>query len=236
MDKESPIIGYHSSGQYVIIKGQGQVDKLKLLGNYGNNLDHGKKKDALRRGPLDRQLAQIGPEESNEDLKVYLTLQEAFFLAYALGALNVVSEVEPEIVYSLGDCWSRFRSYYSKSNNNSDFATDYGVYHYLQSRGWIVKPGDNYGTNYILYKEGPSIDHAQYAALIINSQDTSRSYSWESLLTFYRVIQSVSKELLLIYVSMSRGDNVPNYSHPSCIRSMKITTQVFTASPTIPAL
>jgi len=96
----------------------------------------------------------------------------------------------------------------------------HGVYHYFKSRDWVTKIGHIYRTHYPLYREGPAIDYARYAAEIINDD---YSPEWELLLTFYRVLQSVSKELLLVFVPCAST----NFDSPKCIEGIKITIRAF---------
>lgn len=224
MDEQRPITGHYALGRYVIVHGKTPRNELRLLGCFGSDLENVKRKEDNRQGLLDRQLLAMNPDVSDATV---LTLHEAFFLTYALGCLDILSGESS--IMSLNSCWSAFRNYHLKSNE-IEFAIEYAVYHFLRSRGWIVKMGDNYGTNFLLYKEGPSVDHAKYAALIIHERNSTQStpHKWESLLTFHRVIQSVSKDLLLVYV-MAPDKPETIFDSPNCITNMKITTKIFNA-------
>lgn len=220
------LIGHYSSGQFVLVYGQDSLDKLKRLGCFGEDLEKAKRKEYNRRGPLDRQLTDLIPDTQDEPVCI-LTMHEAFFLAYALGCLSLRSGDRE--VSDLMSCWSLFRDYYLRSNLRLDFAVEYGVYHYFRSRGWIVKSGTNYGANFLLYKEGPSIDHAQFAVIIIceNPATSVELNRWNSLLTFHRVVQSVCKELLLVFVVVPDKSR-DTFEEPSIISKMKLETRIFT--------
>lgn len=221
------LIGQYSSGQFVLVYGQDSLEKLKRLGHFGEDFEKAKRKEYNRRGPLDRQLTDLIPDTQDEPVSI-LTMHEAFFLTHALGCLSLHSEGRE--VSGLISCWSLFRNYYLRSNLKLDFAVEYGVYHYFRSRGWIVKSGTNYGANFLLYKEGPSIDHAQYAVNIIceDHGTCAESNRWNSLLTFHRVIQSVCKELLLVFVVVPNKSN-STFEEPSIISKMKLETRIFTS-------
>lgn len=221
------LVGRYSSGQFVMVYGQNSQDELKLLGCFGEDLEKAKRKDYNRRGPLDRQLADLIVNTTTEPVTI-LTLHEAFFLAYALGCLSL--QLEEQCYLSSRSYWNLCRDYHTNSNLQLDFAVEYGVYHYFRSRGWIVKSGSNYGTNFLLYKQGPSIDHAQYAVIIM-FEDYGTSVSsnrWDSLLTFNRVVQSACKELLLVFVIVPDKSKF-TFEEPSCTDRMKLALRTFSS-------
>lgn len=221
------LIGTYSSGQFVVVYGRESQDELKSLGCFGEDLEKARRKDYNRRGPLDRQLTDLNVTMTNEPVTI-LTLHEACFLAYALGCLSL--QLEEQSCLSLRSYWNLCRDYHTNSNLQLDFAVEYGVYHYFRSRGWIVKSGSNYGTNFLLYKQGPSIDHAQYAVIIMYEEyETSVSSNrWNSLLTFNRVVQSACKELLLVYV-IKPDKSKFTFEEPSCTDKMKIAFRTFSS-------
>lgn len=210
---QESIIGTYSSGHYVTIEDEESSKNLKLLGGFGFHLESAHRKDPERRGPSDRWLI-----ESKLNGILALSLSEAFYLAYALGCLKIVdSETRKEL--DLTSCWSIFRGYHIHSCSRLNFAFEYGVYHFFKSRDWVIKTGHNYGTNFLLYHEGPSIDHAHYAVHVI---DNNKPPEWESLLTLQRVIQSVCKKLLLVYIDTTISTESPAY-----IRDMKLSIKTF---------
>lgn len=66
-----------------------------------------------------------------------LSLEEAFFLSYALGCLQVFDWTEQFL--SLSKMWCIFREV------QPDFIENYVAYHYFRAKGWIVKPGYKFG-------------------------------------------------------------------------------------------
>jgi len=206
--------GRYTSQHYITVIDKESSKRLQFLGNFGTYLENASRKPVERRGPADRWLL-----ESKLDGELALTLAEAFYLTYSLGILKVVNDKTGNQM-TLLECWSEFRNLCKLSRKRLDFAMEYAVYHYFKSRDWVIKTGHNYGTNYLLYREGPAIDHARYAVHIINDEFPPE---WESLLTLYRVLQSVCKKLLLVFVHCA----TTNFDSPKCIEGIKITIRAF---------
>lgn len=118
----------------------------------------------------------------------------------------------------LKSCWLKFRDLYKKWNKAIDFGVEFSVYYHYYSLGWLVKSGENYGTNFLLYERGPSIDHARFGCIIVqrsSSSTTSDSLkydticpqmTYQSIMAHSRVIQSVSKKLLIAVVDIPNND------------------------------
>ncbi|TGO37991.1 hypothetical protein BHYA_0084g00220 [Botrytis hyacinthi] len=150
-----------------------------------------------------------------------LTMEEAFFLSYGLGALTVLDPVT-KLALSNQDLFSLFRkSSYFPPNSNPSLSTDdpflvnYVVYHHFRSLGWVVRGGTKFSVDYLLYNRGPVFSHAEFAVLILPSYSDpywssgpflqnyvkgkqERSWSWMHCIN--RVITQVKKTLILVYV------------------------------------
>lgn len=227
MTSDQPLIGYFSEAEYILVHGNKSCEDLKALGSFGYDTKHALRRDDDRLGPLDRRLTQQIRDNLSDDKTIALTLHEAYFLAHALGCLQIRSEQTCE-PFDLKELWEKLRGFNQVTSPILDFAVEYGVYFYFRTRGWKVKSGFNFGVNFLLYREGPSIDHAQFAVIVIYTSKTVESdkvLNWRSLLTFQRVIQSVSKELVLAFVS--DGVSPVDMSHPSCINNFQITLKKF---------
>lgn len=87
---------------------------------------------------LDELLILSGYE--NYNVPYFLFLEEAFFLCYTLECLEV--REENKSVISVTDCWKRF------NRLKKDFPFFYASYHYYRSKGWVVKPGNQYGGDF----------------------------------------------------------------------------------------
>jgi tRNA-intron lyase len=208
-----PITGYYFSNQYVIVYGENQRDELESLGHFGRNLKDIERKEDSRRGLEDSRILSLF-QDKDDEYKVILSLHDAFFLTYALGCLDIRLDKENRL--DVDTCWCEFRRYYSTSNLKIDFSVEFGVYYYFRTRGWVVKSGNNYGTNFLLYKDSPSTTHSIYAIYIVPPGNNNPN--WKTVLTYQRVIQSVNKELLIVHVD--HPDNI--YDRPSCITNMRM--------------
>lgn len=87
---------------------------------------------------LDELLILSGYE--NYNVPYFLFLEEAFFLCYTLECLEI--REENESVISVTDCWKQF------NRLKKDFPFFYASYHYYRSKGWVVKPGNQYGGDF----------------------------------------------------------------------------------------
>ncbi|KAI9647670.1 tRNA splicing endonuclease subunit sen2 [Ciborinia camelliae] len=152
-----------------------------------------------------------------------LTMEEAFFLSYGLGALTVLDPVTQSAI-SNEDLFSLFRktSYFPPVSNPSlstddPFLVNYVVYHHFRSLGWVVRGGTKFSVDYLLYNRGPVFSHAEFAVLILPSYSDpywssgpflqnyvkgkqERSWSWMHCIN--RVITQVKKTLILVYVDI----------------------------------
>lgn len=72
--------------------------------------------------------------------KLMLTLQEAFFLLYGLGCLQIVNI--DNTLLSIEQCWELF------AVAEKNFVPKYVVYHYYRSKGYVVKSGIKFGGDY----------------------------------------------------------------------------------------
>ncbi|CAI2177223.1 4036_t:CDS:2 [Funneliformis geosporum] len=129
----------------------------------------------------------------SEDIEnLILTTQEAFFLSYGLGIIDIYDSQDN--LLSLEECWKSFYTISNKNLNHDDydnvFIIRYVVYHYFRSLGWVVRCGMKFGVDYVLYEKGPVFKHSEYAVIILpihSSQDSSKSlHSSDNLLIDYR--------------------------------------------------
>ncbi|KAF9185039.1 tRNA splicing endonuclease subunit sen2 [Haplosporangium sp. Z 767] len=119
-----------------------------------------------------------------------LSLEEAFFLVFAVECIAVfdtTTSLSPNATnkyrgpLSIQECWSRFaetstlklniRQYPSTEDlsltASNPFIVRYVAYHYYRSKGWVVKDGLIYGTDFLLYKKGLVFGHSQYGVKVI---------------------------------------------------------------------
>ncbi|XP_012640733.1 tRNA-splicing endonuclease subunit Sen2 isoform X2 [Microcebus murinus] len=147
-----------------------------------------------------------------------LSLEEAFFLVYALGCLSIYYEKEPLTIMKL---WKAF------SVVQPTFRTTYMAYHYFRSKGWVPKVGLKYGTDLLLYRKGPPFYHASYSVIIELVDDNfegslRRPFSWKSLAALSRVSVNVSKELMLCYLIKPSTMTDKEMESPECMKRIKV--------------
>lgn len=147
-----------------------------------------------------------------------LSLEEAFFLAYALGCLSIYYEKEPLTIVKL---WQAFTAV------QPAFRTTYMAYHYFRSKGWVPKVGLKYGTDLLLYRKGPPFYHASYSVIIELVDDNfegslRRPFSWKSLAALSRVSGNVSKELMLCYLIKPSTMTNEDMETPECMKRIQV--------------
>lgn len=168
---------------------------------------------------VEQQDAPFVPEEPVVEVNqehLQLTLEEAFFLAYGLGVLEIKETPAAEPIKTT-DLFtlSRRHSVFPPATNMSQLCPDdsfllnYAVYHYYRSLGWVVRPGVKFSADYMLYNRGPVFSHAEFAVIIIPeyAQDApedekKESRDWWWLHCVNRVQSQVRKSLVICYVEV----------------------------------
>ncbi|RIA96438.1 hypothetical protein C1645_815303 [Glomus cerebriforme] len=164
-------------------------------------------------------------EEENvllEDIeKLILTTQEAFFLCYGLGILDIYDS--QDCLLSVEESWKSFQI------TSNGFIMKYVVYHYFRSLGWVVRCGMKFGVDYVLYEKGPVFKHAEYAVIILPvhiSQNSDNDVdfrnncmaSWSWMMNLNRVcVQS----LVLCYVIIPPSI-ITSPTITECIKEYKV--------------
>ena len=147
-----------------------------------------------------------------------LAPEEAFFLAFSLGALKVAdpvtgSPISTEELLSLFRSYSYFPPRVSGSGLRPDdsFLVNYAVYHHFRSLGWVPRHGIKFGVDWIIYQRGPVFDHSEFGIMVMPAysdaawegcghEESTRSWSW--LMGVNRVLSHVLKSLVLVYVDI----------------------------------
>eukprot|EP00062_Callorhinchus_milii_P017613 gi/632970206/ref/XP_007901521.1/ PREDICTED: tRNA-splicing endonuclease subunit Sen2 [Callorhinchus milii] len=147
-----------------------------------------------------------------------LSLQEAFFLVYALGCLTIYHNEEP---LSIAKLWEVFGLI------QPGFKANYMAYHYFRSKGWVPKTGLKYGTDLLLYRKGPPFYHSSYSVVVEMTDDTFQSpalrpFTWKSLAGLNRITGNVSKELMLCYLIRPSDMGEEELASPDCMRRIKV--------------
>uniref|UniRef100_A0AAF6ZF59 Peroxisome proliferator-activated receptor gamma n=1 Tax=Bos taurus TaxID=9913 RepID=A0AAF6ZF59_BOVIN len=226
----------------VVSKSEGRADREKLSASGGQPGDSSQRAGLVpagERGPehvLVEEAVCAGSEEvpagdvlpqkrlvcRRNPFRIFeylqLSLEEAFFLVYALGCLSIYYEKEPLTIMKL---WNAF------STVQPTFRTTYMAYHHFRSKGWVPKPGLKYGTDLLLYRKGPPFYHASYSVIVELVDDRfqgapRRPLSWRSLAALSRVSVSVSKELMLCYLIKPSTMTDKDMESPECMKQIKV--------------
>ncbi|KAL1957043.1 hypothetical protein VTO42DRAFT_6420 [Malbranchea cinnamomea] len=178
-------------------------------------------------GPLPPLTAELVPPEDsviNDEEHLQLSNEEAFFLAYGLGVLQIYNDRREAIIPtpSLLPLFRR-HSYFPPLDSDTPcepddpFILSYAAYHHFRSLGWVVRSGVKFGVDYILYNRGPVFSHAEFAVVLLPSyshpywtqteerkrrivKKTNRTWWW--LHCVNRVEAQVKKSLILCYVEV----------------------------------
>ncbi|RKP07528.1 tRNA intron endonuclease [Thamnocephalis sphaerospora] len=146
---------------------------------------------------------------------LWLSPEEVVFLAWGLGCLRVV-DAELGIELDISEIWQRSCCAYSprtmhadlgkacleQTQSNDRFALRYAAYHHLRSHRWVVRDGIKYGTDFVIYEQGPLFDHATHD---IASGLYPENVDWPGLLGIVRVCNQVRKTLRICYVGAPSG-------------------------------
>ncbi|KAK2144846.1 hypothetical protein LSH36_725g00036 [Paralvinella palmiformis] len=168
-----------------------------------------------------RPVVKVDPYEVREHLQ--LSMEEAFFLSYALGCLILYDE--NKVALSLEAMWQIF------CKKDDRFLVRYVVYHNFRSKGWVPKSGLKYGTDFVLYKQGPAFYHSTYSVLVRHlsgdrlmerHQGMARTTTWTSLSALNRITEQVSKDLMICYVMEPEDITTNEIMSPDCISRYRI--------------
>ncbi|KAF2201031.1 hypothetical protein GQ43DRAFT_48687 [Delitschia confertaspora ATCC 74209] len=164
------------------------------------------------------------PLEISDQEHLQLTLEEAYFLTYALGSLSIsTTENEGTSLLSnlsllrLFGTYATFPISTSPISPDNPFLLKYVVYHHFRSLGWVVRPGVKFAVDYLLYNRGPVFAHAEFAVMILPSYShpywsetaerkeecgKKEKRDWWWLHRVNRVQTQVHKTLVLVYVEV----------------------------------
>lgn len=165
----------------------------------------------------------LGEDVLMNEEHLQLSNEEAFFLVYALGTLQIYdgqtgSVLAPTSLLQLFCQHSSFPPRVSAKLQTDDaFMISYVVYHHFRSLGWVVRSGVKFGVDYLLYNRGPVFSHAEFAVVIIPSYDhpywseteerkahcaSKQARSWWWMHCVNRVQAQVKKTLVVCYVDI----------------------------------
>jgi len=174
------------------------------------------------------QESTVSAHDHNSTFKneehLQLSNEEAFFLVYGLGMLQVYED-EGKSTLSPSSLLLLFRrqSYFPPRNSSTPaepddpFMLSYVVYHHFRSLGWVVRSGVKFGVDYLLYNRGPAFSHAEFAIAVLPSYShgywveteerkamviKKQRRTWWWLHCVNRVQAQVKKSLVICYVEV----------------------------------
>ncbi|KAJ5796906.1 uncharacterized protein N7518_005446 [Penicillium psychrosexuale] len=194
------------------------------------------KKEFLSNSPSSLQLPDSAVDSldlddfANEE-HLQLSNEEAFFLVYSLGALQIYDsplksgEVQPTSPTTTSALLRQFchhsfqpaRDGSASLQPDDPFLISYTVYHHFRSLGWVIRSGVKFGTDYLLYNRGPVFSHAEFAVIVIPSYNhpywseteelknytaEKQARSWWWMHCVSRVQAQVLKSLVVCYVEV----------------------------------
>lgn len=155
------------------------------LGDTGKDADENKEEEREEEKEKEKPMATFPNQEH-----LQLTLEEAFFLSYGLGILQIHLPTSPPSALNPPNTPALLQIFSAHSffpptaaaaqplsqqqqqqphtiRPDDPFLLNYIVYHHFRSLGWVVRPGLKFSVDYLLYYRGPVFSHAEFAIIII---------------------------------------------------------------------
>ncbi|CAL1386366.1 unnamed protein product [Linum trigynum] len=136
-----------------------------------------------------------------------LSLEEAFYLCHHLQCLKITHHQGTN--FTTAELWRYMTS------KVSNFPQYYKAYSHLRTKNWVVRPGSQYGVDFVAYRHHPSLVHSEYAVLVLSEGESGgddglegRLMVWSDLYCTIRLCGSVAKTLLVLTVNKNGHDAV----------------------------
>ncbi|KAJ2784325.1 tRNA splicing endonuclease subunit sen2 [Coemansia javaensis] len=109
-------------------------------------------------------------------------------------------------------------------------ALRYAAYYYYRARGWVVRSGVKFGSDFLLYRQGgPARAHSQYSVVVRHAEAEGESRlcaSWQYAAALSRLCTQARKSLIVCYVSppppAAEPDGSSNCAGPPDLRQYEI--------------
>lgn len=176
--------------------------------------------ELLNRACLGKQIST-----SEKDKQWFqLGLEEAFYMFHALDCLKIVR--------GNGKPLSELAVWEYMKCTMEGFPRFYKAYAHLRAKNWVVRPGIQYGVDFVVYRHHPALVHSEYAVLVISEGNadcnSNRLKVWSDLQCSLRVCGGVAKTLLVLSIRDAGGEA----GSPSCL--WKYTVDERTISRWVP--
>ena len=129
---------------------------------------------------------------------VQLALEEAYYLAYRTGVLEVRhggALLNSDVVF-----WPHL----ARAASSARFAHELAAYVHLRAAGWLVRPGSHFGADFVLYEPAAAHAHAPLCALV-TAPGVDPPLTWRTLQMHTRLSAQVAKGLVLCEVVEGEG-------------------------------
>ncbi|XP_050384088.1 tRNA-splicing endonuclease subunit Sen2-1-like [Argentina anserina] len=149
-----------------------------------------------------------------------LSLEEAFYLSYALKCLRIV---EDKCLKSDEQLWQCMKS------RSALFPYFYKAYSHLRMKNWVVMSGITYGADFVAYRHHPELVHSEYAVIVCSEEEeeggaNDRLRVWSDVHCATRLCGGVAKTLLVLEISR----NGHSADSPSCLASCTVKERTIT--------
>uniref|UniRef100_A0A1A9WKY1 tRNA-intron lyase n=1 Tax=Glossina brevipalpis TaxID=37001 RepID=A0A1A9WKY1_9MUSC len=174
------------TGMSVEVCKHSDIIKLYTNGNYG-------KGTKSRSTPQIMRGQRVTSDLNGNQENLALSLEEAFFLSYYLKVLRItnIHGEKMEWLQMMHECEAI----------NRKFSCHLAAYIYLKSKGWIVKSGLKFGSNFLIYRKGPRFYHASFAVLISCKNEDYAHLEVKNMKGLQRIAEASDKDILLLEIN-----------------------------------
>ncbi|KAJ8768776.1 hypothetical protein K2173_023680 [Erythroxylum novogranatense] len=145
-----------------------------------------------------------------------LGIEEAFYLHFSLKCLRIVGG--DNVLIDGAELWQQMKS------QRSNFPEFYKAYSHLRTKNWVVRPGSQYGVDFVAYRHHPSLVHSEYAVLVLSESVCGRLTEWSDIYGTVRLCGSVAKTLLVLTVNKNGCDT----ASPSVLDNYSVEKRIIT--------
>lgn len=82
------------------------------------------------------------------------------------------------------------------------FEDKYLVYEDLRAKGYVARPGLKFGADFVVYKQGPGLDHSAFVVLVLEHENTMSAMD---MVRAGRLATSVKKRFVIASISSVGG-------------------------------
>lgn len=178
------------AGTVAIVRGRSAIAKLHTRMECFGHVKLGAKMDADWKSEYIGDFEATSPVHEHET-ELRLMLEEEYYLA-SMGRIRLAWLEE----YDAAVHWETVVSRYA---DPTMFEKRYTVYAHMRRKGYVVKNGIQFGTDYLLYRGSPDEFHAEYCCLVVDGE-----LDWRKIKTVARLAQDVRKRLVVCDIDQGK--------------------------------